>query len=129
MRGGSQDGGWRKDAPLAAIMIVSMALYATGTPSWVFAVAILMTYAFLLNRYSKGSPGFTVWRFAYVTLFACWAGVAIFFGLSALLAGIRDAPPSVMSVALFGGTGLAIGGLIAPRLGRRRGYVPSGRTP
>ena len=108
-------------------MVISVALYATGTPFWVFAIAFLTIFAYLLSRYSGREPGIAVWRSAYVTLFACWVGVAIFFGLSALVR-IGTLPPSVTSVAVLGGGGLVMGNAIGDWVGRRWAYVPPGQT-
>ena len=120
--------GWRTNAVIIAIIAISVALYSSGSPPSVFAVAALLVFAYLLGQYFRKKPSITFWRAAYILLFSCWIGLAIFFALSALLVRTGIVQPSVTAVVVFAGGGLAIGGAIGDWVGRRRGYRPPERT-
>lgn len=124
----SQSGGWRTNAVILAIIGVSVALYMTGSPPWVFAIAALLVFAYLLGQRFRRSPRVAVWRVAYILLFSCWVGLAIFFLLSAIFVKTGIVQPSVTVVVVFAGVGFVTGGAIGDWVGRRRGYRPPNRN-
>ena len=121
-----QAGSWRTSAAIAMIIAISIATYVVEGDAWVFGIGALMVFAYMLGLYFRRKPSITVWRIAYVTLFACTLGLAIFFAFSALLVNTGILPPSATTVGVLGGGGLIIGGAVGDWVGGRRGYRPVG---
>jgi hypothetical protein len=124
----SQTGGWRTSAVIAAVMAIAVATYVIDHDAWVFGIGAFMAFAYLLGQYLRRKPNIAVNRIAYVLLFSCWVGLAIFFGPSALFVKTGIVQPSLTAVVAFGGGGFVIGGVIGDWVGGRRGYRPPERT-
>lgn len=113
----------KRNAVIAFVMASSVLLYVLGSPAWVFAIAAFLIAAFLLGQYYRRTPNLKVNRVAYIGLGACWGGLAIFFGLSALFIRTGMLPPTLGEELTFIVVSVAAGGAIGDWVGRRRGYV------
>ena len=100
----------------------TVVLYWLGFSAVVFPTAAVGITGLALGEHYRRKPNIRVNRVAYITVFACWVGLAVFWLLSALFINRGILQPSVWGVVMFAVTGLAVGGAIGDWVGRRRGY-------
>jgi hypothetical protein len=106
----------------ALIVAATVVLYWLGFSAAVFLAAAVGITGIALGEYYRRRPNIKVNRAAYIMLFACWVGLAIFFLLSILLISTGRLRPSLLEEVAFEVTGLVIGGATGDWVGRRRGY-------
>lgn len=104
---------------IAAITLVE---YALGLSPIVFLVAAVCIIGLALGLHYRTKPNLTANRVAYIALFACWEGLALFFGLSILFVNTGILPQTFGVELSITATSLVIGGATGDWLGRRRGY-------
>lgn len=104
------------------IAAVTVVLYALGFSAIVFLVAAAGITGLALGEHYRRKPNINANRVAFILLFACWVGLAVFFLLSVLFVNTGILQPSILEVVIFAVTGLVIGGAIGDWVGRRRGY-------
>jgi hypothetical protein len=105
--------------PTVAVAVV---LQGLGFSAYVFLGGAILITGIALGEHNRSKPNITANRVAYIMLFACWVGLAIFFVLSILLIHTWILQPSVSEVVTFAVTGLVIGGATGDWVGRRRGH-------
>ena len=122
----------RKVATTAVIMVVGLAALATFNVLQgrdVFQVVLISILAggvggtgLALGYYFRVRPNITANRVAYIGLFACWEGLALFFGLSILLVNTGILQRTLEVELSIIAASLVIGGATGDWVGRRRGY-------
>jgi hypothetical protein len=107
-----------------SVLIVggTVAVYWLGFSAVAFLVAAAGITGLALGEHYRRRPNITANRVAYIMLFACWVGLAVFFLLSVLFIKSGMLQPSVLGVVTFAFTGLVVGGGIGDWVGRRRDY-------
>jgi xanthosine utilization system XapX-like protein len=101
---------------------------ASGARNWSGFIAYSVLIAAVgitglaLGEHYRRRPNITANRVAYIMLFACWVGLAVFFVLSAIFIKSGMLQPSPLGVVMFAVMGLVVGGAIGDWVGRRRGY-------
>jgi hypothetical protein len=106
----------------ALIVAATVVLYWLGFSAVVFLAAAVGITGVALGEHYRRRPNIAANRVAYIMLFACWVGLAVFFLLSVLFIKSGMMQPSVLGVVIFAFTGLMVGGAIGDWVGRRRGY-------
>ena len=106
----------------ALIVAVTAVLYVLGFTVYVFVADVVGIAGLALGEHYRRNPNITANRVAYILLFACWVGLALFFLLSLLLINTGILQPSVFEEVTFEASGLVIGGAIGDWVGRRNGY-------
>jgi hypothetical protein len=106
----------------ALIVAVTAVLYVLGFTVYVFVADVVGIAGLALGEHYRRNPNTTANRVAYILLFACWVGLALFFLLSLLLINTGILQPSVFEEVTFEASGLVIGGAIGDWVGRRNGY-------
>ena len=106
---------------IAALAVV---LYALGAPAYIFLPTLAAVIGLALGERFRSKPNVNVARVMYIALFAAWVGLAVFFGLAAVVAkaGLLDAVPFPLNFGLVAVPGLVLGGVIGDWVGRRRDY-------
>jgi len=108
------------------IVAATVVLYWLGFSTYVFLGDAILITGIALGEHYRRRPNIAVNRAAYIVLFACWVGLAVFFLLSVLFVKSGMLHPSALGVATFAIIGLVVGGAIGDWVGRRRGYeLPS----
>jgi hypothetical protein len=114
---------WSEFIAYSVLIVAStVILYGLGFSAYIFLGDAVLITGIALGEHYRRKPNIKANRVAYITLFACWVGLAIFFLLSILLINTGIIQPSVLEVVTFAATGLVIGGAIGDWVGRRRGY-------
>jgi len=104
------------------IVAVTAVLYGLGFSPYVFLGDAILITGVALGEHYRRKTNIKANRVAYVMLFACWVGLAVFFLLSILFINTGILQPSMLEVVTFAVAGLVIGGAIGDWVGRRRGY-------
>lgn len=104
------------------IVAATAVLYWLGFSTYVFLGDAILVTGIALGEHYRRRPSIAANRAAYIMLFACWIGLAVFFLLSALFVRSGMLQPSALGVVTFAIIGLVVGGAIGDRVGRRRGY-------
>jgi len=94
----------------ALIVAATVVLYWLGFSAVVFLAAVVGITGIALGEHYRSRPNITANRVAYIMLFACWVGLAVFFLLSVLFIKSGMMQPSVLGVMIFAFTGLVVGG-------------------
>jgi len=106
----------------ALIVAATVVLFWLGFSGVVFLSAAVGITGIALGEHYRCRPKITANRVAYIMLFACWVGIALFLLLSAIFINTGIMQPSFAGVVTFAVTGLVIGGAIGDGVGRRVGY-------
>jgi hypothetical protein len=104
------------------IVAATVVLYWLGFSAIVFLASVVGITGLALGEHYRRTPNITANRVAYIMLFACWIGLAIFFLLSVLFIKSGVLQPSALGVMTFAIIGLVVGGGIGDWVGRQRGY-------
>jgi len=104
------------------IVAVTTVLYWLGFSVFVFLSAVVGIAGTALGEHYRRTPNITANRAAYIMLFACWVGIAVFLLLSVIFINTGILQPSVLGVVTFAVTGLVVGGALGDWVGRQRGY-------
>jgi len=104
------------------IVAATVVLYWLGFSAYVFLGDAILITGTALGEYYRRRSNIAVNRAAYIMMFACWVGLAVFFLLSALFVRSGALKPSALGVVTFAIIGLVVGGVIGDLVGRRRGY-------
>lgn len=111
-------------ANVVLIAVITLVEYVLGFSPIVFLVAAACIVGLALGLHYRTKPNLTANRVVYIGLFACWEGLALFFGLSIALVKTGLLPPTFEVEVSIIAASLVLGGATGDWVGRRRRYRP-----